>query len=83
MKLSEFSPVGCFVGWDTIRGSMASISLELEDDPDSTDVVLYALMGDMFDLEIQVHGDMLTISGNKRDIWSWLSFSVWYSVDDS
>ena len=60
---------------------MASMSLELEEVPDKTDEVLYAIMGDMFDLDIFVEGDMLTITGNKRDIWSWLPFSMWYSVD--
>ena len=60
---------------------MASMSLELEEVPDKTDEVLYSIMGDMFDLDIFVEGDMLTITGNKRDIWSWLTFSMWYSVD--
>ena len=71
-------------GWvslDEIRGLMASMSLELEEVPDKTDEVLYAIMGDMFDLDMFVEGDMLTITGNKRDIWSWLTFSMWYSVD--
>jgi hypothetical protein len=76
-------PVGCLVTRDEIRGAMASISLELEDEPDKTDAVLYAIMGDMFELEMEVEGDMLTITGNKRDIWSWLTFSMWYSVDES
>jgi hypothetical protein len=76
-------PVGCLVVWDEIRGLMASISLELEEEPDKTDAVLYAIMGDMFDLDMEVEGDMLTITGNKYDIWSWLTFSMWYSVDES
>lgn len=71
---------GC-IAPDEIRGFMASLSLELEDEPDNTDVVLYALMGDMFDLDMEVEGDMLTITGTKRNIWSWLSFSMWYSVE--
>ena len=73
-------------GWaslDEIQGLMASMSLELEDEPDKTDEVLYALMGDMFNLDMFIEGDMLTITGNKRDIWSWLTFSMWYSVNES
>jgi hypothetical protein len=71
-------------GWvslDEIRGLMASMSLELEDEPDQTDAVLYAIVGDMFDLDMHIEGDMLTITGHKHDIWSWLSFSMWYSVE--
>ena len=74
-------PLGSLVAKDTIGGLMASISLELEDTPDKTDTVLYAIMGDMFDLEMEVEEDVLTITGNKRDIWSWLTFSMWYAVD--
>ena len=73
----------CWPTPDGIRWLMASMSLELEDEPDQTDIVLYALMGDMFALCMEVEGDMLTITGEKRDIWSWLSFSMWYSVDVS
>lgn len=73
-------------GWlslDEIQGLMASMSLELEETPDKTDEVLYAIMGDMFNLDMFVEGDILTITGNKYDIWSWLTFSMWYSVDAS
>ena len=83
MTSTYLRPTGCLVAWDEIRGSMASISLELEDEPDKTDALLYAIMGDMFDLSMEVEGDMLTITGNKYDIWSWLTFSMWYSVDAS
>ena len=64
-----------------IQCPMASLSLELEDEPDSSDALLYAIMGDMFDLTISVDEDMLTAEGSKRNIWSWLSFVAWYSVD--
>ena len=80
---APIQPLGRLVVKDTIGGLMASISLELEDAPDKTDTVLYAIMGDLFDLDMDIEGDLLTITGNKRDIWSWLTFSMWFSVDVS
>ncbi len=64
-----------------IQGDMASMSIELEDEPDSSDTLLYVLMGDMFNLNMEVDGDMLHIEGRKRDIWSWLSFATWFAAD--
>tara|TARA_R100001510_G_scaffold52858_1_gene53941 strand:- start:961 stop:1149 length:189 start_codon:yes stop_codon:yes gene_type:complete len=60
---------------------MASLLLELEEEPDTTDTLLYSLMGEMFSIEIAVEGDMLEVSGKKHDIWAWLSFVAWYAVD--
>ena len=59
---------------------MTSMSLELEEIPDKTDEVLYAIMGDMFELEMLVERDVLTIKGSKYQIWSWLTFQMWYSL---
>ena len=64
-----------------IHGNMASMSIELEDEPDSSDTLLYVLMGDMFSLDMEVDGDMLHIEGRKHDIWSWLSFATWFAAD--
>lgn len=80
---APIQPLGRLVVKDTIGGLMASISLELEDAPDKTDTVLYAIMGDLFNLDMDIEDDLLTITGNKRDIWSWLTFSMWFSVDVS
>ena len=70
----------CFVKRSTIRGIMASISLELDEHPDASESVIYAIMGEMFDLEIEIKDDMLEITGKKKDIWSWLSFTIWWSL---
>jgi hypothetical protein len=66
----------------TIEGVMASISLELDEPPDAVDAVLYAIMGDMFNLTITIEDGVLDVEGHKRDIWSWLSFSAWWSLGE-
>jgi hypothetical protein len=74
-------PLFGLVALSEIQGDMASMSIELEDEPDNSDTLLYVLMGDMFSLDMEVEGDMLHITGRKHDIWAWLSFATWYTAD--
>lgn len=80
MKLVTTDP--CFGKRSTIRGIMASISLELDEHPDAADSIMYAIMGDMFDLEIEIEDGVLKVTGKKRDIWSWLSFTILWTLGE-
>tara|TARA_R110000824_G_scaffold184250_1_gene365224 strand:+ start:141 stop:329 length:189 start_codon:yes stop_codon:yes gene_type:complete len=61
---------------------MACISLELDEHPDAADSIMYAIMGDMFDLEIEIEDGVLKVTGKKRDIWSWLSFTILWTLGE-
>lgn len=80
MKLVTTDP--CFGKRSTIRGIMACISLELDEHPDTADSIMYAIMGDMFDLEIEIEDGVLKVTGKKRDIWSWLSFTILWTLGE-
>jgi hypothetical protein len=80
VKLVTTDP--CFGKRSTIRGIMASISLELDEHPDAADSIMYAIMGDMFDLEIEIEDGVLKVTGKKRDIWSWLSFTILWTLGE-
>jgi len=80
VKLVTTDP--CFGKRGTIRGIMTSISLELDEHPDAADSIMYAIMGDMFDLEIEIEGGVLKVTGKKRDIWSWLSFTILWTLGE-
>ena len=61
------------------RGRLPSMKLylNLDEDLSSESGLLYIMVGDMFNVEVEVCPDGTMIAeGRERDVWAWLGFHL-------
>ena len=57
-----------------------TIHIEIDEELDIEDVLIYVALGDLFDVGVDVSTDEIVLVGDKHDVWAWLAFNI-YEVD--
>ena len=53
-----------------------SISLELADEPDYEERLIYQMVSDMFDVDIEFDGPEVLVMGWANDVIAWIAFHL-------
>jgi len=53
-----------------------TISLELEDEPDYEDRLVYQMFSDMFEVDIEFIGSAIEVMGLDSDVIAWIAFHI-------
>ena len=52
------------------------LHLKIDDDLAAEDGLVYIMLGDMFDVDIEVRESSVIACGKARDVWAWLGFHL-------
>jgi len=52
------------------------LRLNIDEDLSPEDGLLYMMLGDMFDVDVEVYETSVVARGKSRDVWSWLAFHL-------
>jgi len=57
-----------------------TIHIEIDEELDIEDVLIYVALGDLFGVEVEVSPEEIILMGNTYDVWAWLAFNI-YEVE--
>jgi hypothetical protein len=52
------------------------LELEIDDDLSTEEGLVYLMVGDMFDVVVEIHDTRVTAYGNSKDVYAWLGFHL-------
>ena len=57
-----------------------TIHIEIDEELDAEDALIYVALGDLFDVGVNVRPDEIVLAGKKHDVWAWIAFNI-YEVE--
>ena len=55
---------------------LKTISLELDEEPEYEDRLIYQMLSDMFEVEIEFFGAEVELFGYQNNVIAWIAFNV-------
>ena len=52
------------------------LHLTIDDDLAAEDGLVYIMLGDMFNVDVEVYEASVIARGKSRDVWAWLGFHL-------
>ena len=60
-----------------------TLTLQIDDDLSAEEGLVYIMLGDMFDVEVDVCDSEVVARGKANDVWAWLGFYLfeWEAIE--